>query len=90
VSETIDEALEKWGEKAGVSELPTNFTICGCKGTVVTAEDGKRHIELECKGKKERDDVAAIFEEEVVLRVNPRVVLDDTPPAAPAAPVTES
>ncbi|MBA7678278.1 hypothetical protein ES703_86551 [subsurface metagenome] len=87
----VEEALEKWGERAGVAELPTNFTICGCKGTVVTTEDGKRHIELECKGKKDRDDVAAIFEEEVILRVNPKVILaEPVEPAEPVAPVTES
>ena len=96
MSETIDETLDKWGKKVDEALAPVapgSFTICGCKGKVVTTEDGKRHFELECKGKKERDEVAALFEEEVILRVNPKVVLEETPPVAPpaaAAPVTES
>jgi len=83
--------LELIQEKPGE---PRSFTICGCKGRVVTAEDGKRHFELDCKSKEDRNEVAALFEEEVILRVNPKVILDDTPPveppAAPAAPVTGS
>ena len=93
MSDTIDETLDKWGKKTGELKLPINFTICGCKGTVVTTEDGKRHIELECKSKADRDETAAIFEEEVILRVNPKVVLEETPLVAPptaATPVTES
>jgi len=88
VSDTIDESLEKWKEKTEgiVDKLPISFTICGCKGTVVTAEDGKRHIELECKSKSDRDEAAAIFEEEIILRVNPKVVLEELAPE----PVTES
>jgi len=73
------------------AELAHSFTICGCKGRVVKTEDGKRHFELDCKSKEDRNEVAALFEEEVILRVNPKVILDDTPPVeTPAAPVTES
>ena len=75
------------------AELGRSFTICGCKGRVVKTEDGKRHFELDCKSKEDRNEVAALFEEEVILRVNPKVVLEETPPVAPpaaAAPVTES
>jgi len=75
------------------AELAQSFTICGCKGKVVTTEDGKKHFELDCKSKQDRDEVAALFEEEVILRVNPKVVLEETSTiAAPAAatPVTES
>jgi len=73
------------------AELAQSFTICGCKGRVVTTEDGKRHFEVECKSKADREAVAAVFEEEAILRVNPKMVLEDTPPAEPAAePVTES
>ncbi len=88
MSETIDETLDKWGKKT--EEL--GFTICGCRGKVVKTEDGKRHFELECKSKEDREQVASIFEEEVILRVNPKVILEDTPPVEPpaAAPVTES
>jgi len=85
--EKIDEALEKWGEKVEGIELPMSFTILGCKGTVVTTEDGKRHIELECESKSARDEVAAIVEEEMILRVNPKVTLEEMPVVEP---VTES
>jgi len=85
VSDTIDETLEKWKEKTEGIELPVNFKILGCKGTIVTGEDGKRHIELECKTKSHRDEAAAIFEEEIILRVNPKVVLEELAPE----PVTE-
>ncbi|MBA7550313.1 hypothetical protein ES705_42824 [subsurface metagenome] len=91
-NETIDESLEKWKGKteelAGEINLPTSFTVCGCRGTIVTTQDGKKHFELECKSKEDREQVAAIFEEEVILRVNPKVILVDTQAAA-AAPVVE-
>ena len=85
-NETIDESLEKWKGKtdkmaeqlAATGELHTGFTVCGCRGTIVTTQDGKKHFELECKSKADREQVAAIFEEEVVLRVNPKVILVDT------------
>ncbi|GAI09847.1 unnamed protein product [marine sediment metagenome] len=38
--QTIDETLEKWEKKtdevAKELKLPNVFTVCGCKGTVVT------------------------------------------------------
>ena len=86
MSDTIDESLDKWGKKTEELKLPGSFTICGCRGKIVTAEDGKRHIELECKTKSDRDEVAAVFEEEVILRVNPKVVLEELAPE----PATES
>jgi len=72
------------------AEIAQSFTICGCKGKVVTTEDGKKHFEVECKSKTDREEVAALFEEEAILRVNPKMVLDDTTPAEPVASVTES
>jgi len=84
--ETIDETLDKWGKKTEELKLPGSFTICGCRGSIVTTEDGKRHVELECKTKSDRDEAAAIFEEEIILRVNPKVVLEEPAPE----PVTES
>ncbi len=79
--ETIDKTLEKWEKRTEELKLklPTSFTVCGCRGTIVTTEDGKKHFELECKSKEDREQVAAIFEEEVILRVNPKVVLEDAP-----------
>ncbi len=84
----IDETLEKWKEKTEELKLPGSFTVCGCRGRIVTTEDGKRHFELDCKSKEDRDEVAALFEEEVILRVNPKVVLEEIPVVA--TPVTES
>ncbi|MBA7551381.1 hypothetical protein ES705_43921 [subsurface metagenome] len=89
-TKAIDESLEKWKGKteelaenlSAAGKLATGFTICGCRGTVVTTADGKKHLELECKSKADREQVAAIFEEEVVLRVNPKVILVDTQEAA--------
>lgn len=69
---------------------PRSFTICGCKGKVVTTADGKKHFEIECKSKEAREEVAAIFEEEAILRVNPKVILEEAPAGPLAAPVTES
>jgi len=72
------------------AEIAQSFTICGCKGRIVKSEDGKRHFELECKSKEDREEVASLFEEEVILRINPKVVLEETPPPVAATPVTES
>ena len=55
------------------------FTVCGCKATIVTTPDGKRHIEADCLDKTARDELASIFEEEMIIRVNPKVVLEETP-----------
>ncbi|MBA7554852.1 hypothetical protein ES705_47488 [subsurface metagenome] len=55
------------------------FTILGYKGRIVTTEDGKKHFEIDCKDKEARDDVAAVFEEEAILRINPKIVLEETP-----------
>jgi len=70
---------------------PRSFTICGCRGTVVTSEDGKKHFEIECISKEAREELAAIFEEEAILRINPKVILEEAPIVEPpATPVTES
>lgn len=75
-------------ELVGVNPLakpgePRTFTIYGCKGRVVTTPDGKKHFEIECKSKEDRNEVAALFEEEVILRVNPKVILEETPEETP-------
>jgi hypothetical protein len=53
------------------AEMARSVALCGCHGTVVTAADGKKHIELDCPSKVARDEAAAILEEEVILRVKP-------------------
>ncbi len=84
VQEGIDKTLGKWQEKTDELKLPPTFTICGCKGKVVTTEDGKKHFEIECKSKADREEVAAIFEEEAILRVNPKMILEDAPVEPPS------
>jgi len=59
------------------------FTILGCKGRIVTTEDGKKHFEVDCKDKEARDEVAAVFEEEAILRINPKIVLEENPEENP-------
>lgn len=46
------------------------FTRCQLK-KVVNPETGKARIEAECETKKDRDELAALFEEEAILRVKP-------------------
>lgn len=91
MSDTIDETLDKWKDKIEEREdkgkVISSFTILGCKTDVIETPEGKRHFESACFSKKARDEFASIFEEEAILRVNPKVILEETPPAAP---VTES
>ena len=77
-------------EREDKGKVISSFTILKCKTEVIETPDGKRHFESECLSKEARDHLAAVFEEEAILRVNPKMVLEDTPPAEPAAPVTES
>ena len=71
-----------------------------CTLISVPAPDGKEHLEATCASKEARDHLAAILEQEAILRVDPKVILEDIPdvtperpPAGPAeppaAPVTE-
>jgi len=65
--------------------------VLGCQIRVVTTADGKAHFESDCLSKAARDELAAVFEEEAILRVTPKAFLEEiAPPEAPAAPVTES
>lgn len=66
--------------------------VLGCEIRVVVTADGKKHFESDCVSKEARNALAAVFEEEAILRVNPKVLLEEAPsiePVAPAAPVTE-
>jgi len=64
--------------------------VAGCILISVPTPDGKEHIEATCKSKEARDHLAAILEQEAILRVSPKVILDDTPPVEePKAPVVE-
>jgi len=65
--------------------------VGGCQIIVTLDDKGKKHFEATCASKEARDELVAIFEEEAILRVNPKVILDDTTPAVPPAvpPETE-
>jgi len=91
----MTEELEPTGEREDKGKVISSFTILKCKTEVIETPDGKRHFESACLDKKARDELAAIFEEEAILRINPKVVLEDIPPVEPPAapapePVTES
>lgn len=77
-------------EREDKGKVISSFTILKCKTEVVETPDGKRHFESDCLDKKARDEFAAIFGEEAVLRINPKVLLEDTPPAALAEPPAPS
>ncbi|MBA7710564.1 hypothetical protein ES703_119507 [subsurface metagenome] len=73
------------------AELARSVTICGCHGTIVTTADGKEHAELVCPSKEARDKAAAILEEEVILRVKPKMpVVEPVIEGPEPEPVTES
>ena len=60
----------------------------------VPTPDGKEHLEATCQSKEARDHLAGILEQESILRVNPKVILegiaDITPERPPATePPTE-
>ncbi|MBA7551857.1 hypothetical protein ES705_44407 [subsurface metagenome] len=75
--------------------------IVGRIGTCILIEvptpDGKVHLEATCKSKEARDHLADILEQESIIRVNPKVILEEItditperPPITPAVePVTE-
>jgi len=67
-------------ERADKGKVIGSFTILKCKTDLIETPDGKKHFESECLDKKARDELAAIFEEEVILRVNPKIILEETPP----------
>lgn len=80
-------------ERADKGKVVSSFTILKCKTDLVETPDGKRHFESDCLDKQARDYFSSFFEEEAILRINPKVTLEEPPvkPAAPAAePVTES
>ncbi|MBA7587948.1 hypothetical protein ES708_29996 [subsurface metagenome] len=55
--------------------------VCGCALIVTYDDKGEGHIEASCKTKEGRDKLAAILEKESILRVNPKVVLENEPEA---------
>ncbi|MBA7584346.1 hypothetical protein ES708_26299 [subsurface metagenome] len=64
-------------EREDKGKVVASFTILGCKTDVIETPDGKRHFEGECVDKIAREKLASVFEQETILRVNPKVVLED-------------
>jgi len=53
--------------------------VGSCVLISVPTPDGKEHLEATCKSKEAREHLAAILEQESILRVNPKVILEDIP-----------
>lgn len=64
--------------------------IGSCTLTITTDAEGKAHFEAECLSKEARDELAAIFEQEAILRVNPKVILEEIAEPDPRLNPTES
>jgi len=63
--------------------------VAGCKIITVVDSEGKEHFEATCLSKEARDKLAAIFEQEAILRVNPKAILEEPAPEPVTDPVTE-
>lgn len=66
--------------------------VGGCILISVPGPDGQEHIEATCASKEARDHLAAILEQEAILRVNPKVILEEEIPGLvkpPAEPPVE-
>jgi len=57
-----------------------------CTLISVPGPEGKEHLEATCASKEARDHLAAILEQEAILRVNPKVILEDIPDITPEPP----
>ncbi len=53
--------------------------VGNCQLFVRTDAEGKKHFESDCLDKKAREELNAIFEEEAILRINPKVILEPEP-----------
>ena len=73
---TEPETIEYKGELVG--------KVCGCNLYVKKDAEGKAHFESECLSKAARDELNAVFEEEAILRVNPKVILAELIEPEPA------
>ncbi|MBA7582046.1 hypothetical protein ES708_23966 [subsurface metagenome] len=60
--------------------------IGDCTLISVPTPDGGEHLEATCASKEARDHLAAILEQEAILRVNPRVILEEAPDITPERP----
>jgi len=76
-------------EREDKGKVISSFTILKCKTDVIETPDGKLHFESDCLDKEARDYFSSIFEQEAILRINPKVVLEEPPAAGPDQPVVE-
>lgn len=60
--------------------------IGDCVIIETTTPEGKKTHGATCASAEARNKLAAILEGQLTLIVEPKVILEDTPPAAPAAP----
>jgi len=67
-------------ERADKGKVISSFTILKCKTDVIETPDGKRHFESDCLDKEARDYFSSIFEQEAVMRINPKVTLEEPKP----------
>ncbi|GAH90012.1 unnamed protein product [marine sediment metagenome] len=74
--------------------METNVVVVGkvggCLLKAVTTSDGKTRFESDCLDKESRDQLAAIFEEEAILRVTPKAFIEEIPGIEPVPEPTES
>lgn len=61
--------------------------VLGCTLIETIDADGKKHASATCASKEDRDKLAEFFEREMTIRVNPKVVLEESPSETP---VTQS
>ncbi len=92
-TDNIDQVLSKWTDR--IKKLRPDTTeykgkvigkVGNCILISVPDADGKEHLEATCASKEARDHLAAILEQESILRVNAKVILEDTPDITPAPP----
>ncbi|MBA7546449.1 hypothetical protein ES705_38841 [subsurface metagenome] len=85
----MTEELKPVEEREDKGKVIASFTILKCKTDVIETPDGKKHFESDCLDKKARDYFSSVFEEEVILRINPKVILEEPKPDTKLNP-TES
>lgn len=76
----MTEELKPIEERGDKGKVIASFTILKCKTDVIETPDGKKHFESDCLDKKARDYFSSCFEEEAILRINPKVTLEEIKP----------
>lgn len=76
-------------EREDKGKVIASFTILKCKTDVIETPDGKRHFESDCMDKHARDYFSSCFEEEAIMRINPKVTLEEPEPKPEPKPEPE-